>query len=138
MLLTSGAGQSVRAYWGLYGTSKAALDALVRSYAAETENISAVKAMLFNPGPLRTTMRAAAMPGEDPMTLKTPEDIAPRLVGPVRAGLDRDRQALRFPDRQGAELPAAGLKSLSFASFARAEKPSFQGVISCALKCSGP
>ena len=36
--------------------------------------------MLVNPGPLRTRMRAAAMPGEDPVTLSTPEDFAPKLV----------------------------------------------------------
>ena len=36
--------------------------------------------MLLNPGPLRTSMRAAAMPGEDPATLKTPEELAPHFV----------------------------------------------------------
>ncbi|PPQ39752.1 NAD(P)-dependent dehydrogenase, short-chain alcohol dehydrogenase family [Rhodoblastus acidophilus] len=78
--LSSGVAQKVRAYWGPYAASKAALEAMVRAYAAETENISAVRAMLVNPGPLRTKMRANAMPGEDPNTLKTPEDLAPKLV----------------------------------------------------------
>jgi len=80
MFLSSGAARSARAYWGLYAASKAALEALVRSYADETRNISSVRALLVNPGPLRTRMRAAAMPGEDPLTLKTPEDLAPRLI----------------------------------------------------------
>jgi len=78
--LSSGVAQKVRAYWGPYAASKAALEAMVRAYAAETENISAVRAMLVNPGPLRTKMRANAMPGEDPNTLKTPEDLAPKLA----------------------------------------------------------
>ena len=69
-----------RPYWGLYAATKAALDALARSYAAETVNTSNVRVMLVNPGPLRTRMRASAMPGEDPMTLKTPEDIAPKIA----------------------------------------------------------
>jgi NAD(P)-dependent dehydrogenase (short-subunit alcohol dehydrogenase family) len=67
-------------YWGPYAITKAALDALARTYAAETMNISHVKVMAANPGPLRTRMRAAAMPGEDPMSLKTPEDFAPKIL----------------------------------------------------------
>ncbi|MBB4196356.1 oxidoreductase [Rhodoblastus sphagnicola] len=78
--LSSGVAQKVRAYWGPYAASKAALEAMVRAYAAETENVSAIKAMLVNPGPLRTKMRADAMPGEDPNTLKTPEEFAPKLA----------------------------------------------------------
>ena len=53
--------------------------AMVRTYAAENES-TRVRAMLLNPGPLRTSMRAAAMPGEDPATLKTPEELAPHFV----------------------------------------------------------
>ena len=70
----------LRAYWGPYAMSKAALDAIARTYAAETLNTSAVRVMLVNPGPLRTLMRAKAMPGEDPTTLRTPQDLAPKLV----------------------------------------------------------
>jgi NAD(P)-dependent dehydrogenase (short-subunit alcohol dehydrogenase family) len=81
-LMSSGAGNKTQfaPYWGAYAASKAAVDALVRTYAAETINTSAVKVMAVNPGPLRTRMRASAMPGEDPMTLKTPEDIAPKIA----------------------------------------------------------
>ncbi|GJE26441.1 SDR family NAD(P)-dependent oxidoreductase [Methylobacterium organophilum] len=79
VFVTSGASVKCRAYWGPYSVSKAALDALVRTYAAETER-TRVRAMLVNPGPLRTAMRAAAMPGEDPQTLRTPDDLAPHLV----------------------------------------------------------
>jgi NAD(P)-dependent dehydrogenase (short-subunit alcohol dehydrogenase family) len=69
-----------RAYFGPYAASKAALDALARSYAAETRNITAVRVMAVDPGALRTRMRAVAMPGEDPMTLRTPEDLAPKIA----------------------------------------------------------
>ncbi|MBS7703885.1 SDR family NAD(P)-dependent oxidoreductase [Chelatococcus asaccharovorans] len=79
IFLSSGAAHSCRAFWGPYAASKAAVEAMARSYAAETEN-SALRVMLVNPGPLRTAMRRAAMPGEDPETLKTPGDLAPHLV----------------------------------------------------------
>ena len=57
---------------------------LVRSYAAETRNVSSVRVMAVDPGPLRTRMRAAAMPGEDPDGLRTPEDLAPKIVALCR------------------------------------------------------
>jgi NAD(P)-dependent dehydrogenase (short-subunit alcohol dehydrogenase family) len=79
IFVTSGAAHKCRAYWGVYSISKAALEALVRTYAAETAT-TPVKAMLLNPGPLRTAMRRAAMPGEDPLTLKTPDDLAPHIL----------------------------------------------------------
>ena len=69
-----------RAYWGPYAATKAGLDALARTYAAETKNTSNIKVMLVNPGRMRTRMREAAMPGEDPKTLPPPEALAPKLV----------------------------------------------------------
>ena len=82
VFVSSGAGHGAetKPYWGPYGASKAALDMLVRSYAAETRNVSKVKVMAVDPGPLRTKMRAAAMPGEDPASLRTPEDLAPKIL----------------------------------------------------------
>jgi NAD(P)-dependent dehydrogenase (short-subunit alcohol dehydrogenase family) len=79
--LTTGAASraEARAYWGLYAASKAALDLLARTYAAETVT-TPVKVMLVNPGKMRTRMRAAALPGEDPTTLPTPEEFAPKLM----------------------------------------------------------
>ncbi|AWM86934.1 SDR family NAD(P)-dependent oxidoreductase [Microvirga sp. 17 mud 1-3] len=79
IFVTSGAASKCTAYWGVYSVSKAALNALVRTYAAETVT-TPVKAMLLNPGPLATAMRRAALPGEDQSTLKTPEDLAPHVV----------------------------------------------------------
>lgn len=79
VFVSSGAAHKGTAYWGVYAVSKAALEMLARTYAAETVS-TPVKVMLANPGPLRTAMRRAAMPGEDPQSLRTPEDFAPYLV----------------------------------------------------------
>ena len=79
IFLTSGAAQNCRAYWGPYSVSKAALEALVKTYAAEV-NDSSVRVNLINPGPVATAMRAKAMPGEDPATLPKPEDLAETFV----------------------------------------------------------
>jgi NAD(P)-dependent dehydrogenase (short-subunit alcohol dehydrogenase family) len=82
VFLTSSVGHrgDAKAYWGPYAVTKAGLEMLARTYAAETLNTSRIKVMLVNPGPLRTRMRAAAMPGEDPMTLREPGALAPKLV----------------------------------------------------------
>lgn len=79
IFMSSGAATNVRAYWGPYAVSKAALDVLVRTYAEETKN-TLVRANLFNPGATRTKMRAQAMPGEDPATLPAAEEIAAHLL----------------------------------------------------------
>lgn len=79
VFITSGSAVNARAYRGPYSVSKAALEVLARTFAAETA-ASAVKVNLFNPGPTRTRMRATVMPGEDPMTLPTPESIAEQIV----------------------------------------------------------
>jgi NAD(P)-dependent dehydrogenase (short-subunit alcohol dehydrogenase family) len=77
---STGHAAELKPYWGAYAISKAALDALARTYAAETQTVSSIKIMIADPGPVRTRMRAQAMPGEDPMSLKTPEEIAPRIL----------------------------------------------------------
>jgi NAD(P)-dependent dehydrogenase (short-subunit alcohol dehydrogenase family) len=79
IFVSSGAAVRPRAYWGPYAVSKAALEALVRTWADEVAN-TAVRVNLVNPGPTRTRMRAQAFPGEDPNTLKVPEDIAEAFV----------------------------------------------------------
>jgi NAD(P)-dependent dehydrogenase (short-subunit alcohol dehydrogenase family) len=82
IFITSSAAHTAnfKPYWGLYASSKAALDALMRTYAAETLNTSNIKVMGVNPGPLRTKMRAQAMPGEDPLELRTAEEFAPKIL----------------------------------------------------------
>lgn len=79
VFVSSGAARSARPFWGLYAASKAALDALVKSYAGEIETTK-VRANVFYPGIVRTAMRAKAMPGEDPNTLPTPTEVAPKLI----------------------------------------------------------
>jgi NAD(P)-dependent dehydrogenase (short-subunit alcohol dehydrogenase family) len=74
ILVTSGAAEGFRAYWGAYAVSKAGLEALARSYKAETDKTN-IRVNLVDPGRIRTAMRAEAFPGEDPQTLKTPEEI---------------------------------------------------------------
>ena len=79
VFISSGAASNMRAYRGPYSVSKAALEALARTYAAETVS-TAVRVNLVNPGPTRTRMRAQVMPGENPMTLPPPEAVAEKIV----------------------------------------------------------
>ena len=79
VFLTSGGASNPRAYRGLYAASKSALETIARTYAVETAS-TALRINLFNPGPTRTRMRAAVMPGEDPMTLPTAADVAEKIV----------------------------------------------------------
>ena len=78
--LTSSVGANPRAYWAAYGTTKAAFDNLLESYAQEVEKTSKVRVALVDPGATRTAMRAKAYPGEDPQTVKPPETVAERLT----------------------------------------------------------
>jgi NAD(P)-dependent dehydrogenase (short-subunit alcohol dehydrogenase family) len=94
--VSSGAAHKCAAYWGPYAVSKAGVEALARTYAAETAT-TAVKVMLVNPGPLRTRMRAEAMPGEDPRTLRTPEEIAPAIVEILSPGWSGSGRILDIP-----------------------------------------
>src|SRR5918993_4253677 len=96
IFVSSGAAHKCLAYWGPYSVSKAALEALVRTYAAETAT-TPIRVMLVNPGPLRTRMRAAAMPGEDPQTLRPPEELAPHLVLLASPEWDETGKIYDFP-----------------------------------------
>lgn len=77
--LTSSVGSTARAYWSAYGSTKAAFESLLDSYAQEVEKIGGVKVAIVDPGATRTGMRAKAYPGEDPATLKTPDVVAERI-----------------------------------------------------------
>ena len=79
VFVTSGAASKALAYVGPYAASKAALDTLVRVWAHETAS-TPLRVNLFSPGPIRTRMRATVFPGEDPMTLDTPEQAAEFIV----------------------------------------------------------
>lgn len=77
--VTSGITTHPTPYWGPYAVSKSALEMMVKTYAAEVKH-TAFKVNLINPGTTRTAMRAEAMPGEDPLTLPTPEEITEVFV----------------------------------------------------------
>jgi NAD(P)-dependent dehydrogenase (short-subunit alcohol dehydrogenase family) len=85
LFTSSGAGLRPRAYWGAYAVSKAGTEALVRILADENEQLSPVAFTSINPGGTRTAMRAAAVPGEDPSLLPTPEDLMPLYLWLVGA-----------------------------------------------------
>ena len=79
IFVSSSASRSLRAYWGLYAASKAALEAMTVCYARELEKTT-VRANVISPGPMRTAMRARAMPGEDPESVTPPEALTGRFV----------------------------------------------------------
>jgi NAD(P)-dependent dehydrogenase (short-subunit alcohol dehydrogenase family) len=79
VFVTSLAARHALSYWSPYSSSKAALESLVLTYAAEIA-ITPIRVNLLDPGSVRTAMRAKAFPGEDPMSVKPPEDVAPYFV----------------------------------------------------------
>ncbi|WP_029057235.1 SDR family NAD(P)-dependent oxidoreductase [Stappia stellulata] len=79
IVLTSDAAHTCKAYWGPYAVSKAAVETLLRTYVAETRQ-TPITGMLLNPGPMRTALRAEAMPGENVGTLAHPSEVAPDLL----------------------------------------------------------
>jgi NAD(P)-dependent dehydrogenase (short-subunit alcohol dehydrogenase family) len=96
VFLTSGAAANPRAYRGLYAVSKAALETLARTYAAETVS-TPIRVNLFNPGPTRTRMRAAIMPGEDPMTLPPPDAVADKITPLCSPAFNETGKLYDFP-----------------------------------------
>ena len=78
--LTSSVGSDPRAFWAAYGSTKAAFESLLDSYAQEVEKIAGVRVAIVDPGATRTAMRAKAYPGEDPATVKPPETVAAQIT----------------------------------------------------------
>ena len=100
VFVTSGAARKAQAhkakpFWSPYAASKAALDALVQSWAREHAN-DALRVNLLSPGPTRTAMRAQAMPGEDPATLPHPKEIAPLFLDLLSASETRTGEIITF------------------------------------------
>jgi NAD(P)-dependent dehydrogenase (short-subunit alcohol dehydrogenase family) len=85
IMLTSAVGAEPRAFWGGYGSSKAALEALLGAYADETAHTGRIRVHIVDPGATRTQMRARAFPGEDPETLKGPEVVADAILARLSA-----------------------------------------------------
>ncbi len=99
VFVTSGLAHKCWAYWGPYSISKAALEAMVKTYAAEIGTTN-LKVNCFSPGATRTGMRAKAMPGEDPMTLPHPDDVAAQIV-PMCEALFTDNGGVWKYDAKG-------------------------------------
>jgi NAD(P)-dependent dehydrogenase (short-subunit alcohol dehydrogenase family) len=78
--VTSSVGATPRAFWGAYGSSKAALDNLLGTYADETEHTGRIRVHVLDPGATRTRMRQLAFPGEEPESVKPPETVAEAIL----------------------------------------------------------
>src|SRR5881628_2906465 len=78
--MTSSVGAEPRAFWGAYGSSKAALEVLLGAYADETAFTHKIRVHMVDPGATRTRMRALAFPGEEPESVKPPEVVANAIV----------------------------------------------------------
>lgn len=95
LFLTSGAARHHTPFWGGYAMSKAALESLVLTYAAECTGTH-VRVNLLSPGPLRTKMRAKAMPGEDPESLRPPEVVASLIVDLLSPACEKQGELVVF------------------------------------------
>ncbi len=95
IFVTSGAAHKCRPYWGGYSITKAALDALMKTWAAEVET-SSIRVNSVSPGPTRTAMRKKAMPGEDPSTLTRPADLVPLFIELAMASSTRHGEIVEF------------------------------------------
>ena len=78
--VTSSVGSEPRAFWGAYGSSKAAFEILLGAYADETQHTGRIRVHIVDPGATRTRMRQLAFPGEDPESLKPPEAVATAIL----------------------------------------------------------
>jgi NAD(P)-dependent dehydrogenase (short-subunit alcohol dehydrogenase family) len=107
VFVTSAAASKASAYLGPYAASKAALETLARAWAQETAS-TPLRVNLFNPGPVRTRMRATVFPGEDPLTLDTPEQVAELIVPICAPGWTETGKLYDYPTRTllGFRAPA--------------------------------
>ncbi len=104
---SSSVGRLGRAYWGAYAASKFACEGMCQVLAAELEGSTPIRVNAINPGRVRTAMRAAAYPGEDPTTLPTPEQVASRylyVLGPDSAPLTGQTFDVQAPAHTGAPV----------------------------------
>ncbi|MBB6307796.1 SDR family NAD(P)-dependent oxidoreductase [Xanthobacter tagetidis] len=99
VFVSSGAAHKARAYWGPYAITKAGLEVLARTWAAEHANAN-LKVNLFNPGPIATRMRAKAFPGEDPATLPSAEAAAAAIVPLCLPACEETGRLYDFPTKR--------------------------------------
>jgi NAD(P)-dependent dehydrogenase (short-subunit alcohol dehydrogenase family) len=79
VFITDARAREPKAYWGPYGATKAAMEHLVLTWADEVRQTN-LQVHLFDPGVVATRLRAQAMPGEDPTSLRKPSDVAPAIA----------------------------------------------------------
>ena len=106
LFMSSGAASLCRPFWGPYSVSKAAVEALVRTYAQEVRS-TPIRVAAIDPGRTRTAMRAKAMPGEDPATLPEPSAIVPDLVRMASPAFERTNTLFEFPTRSFVDWASA-------------------------------
>ena len=92
VFLTCAQARQPQAYWGIYGATKAALEHLVLSWAAEVAT-TPLRVNLYDPGVVATRLRREAMPGENAAALPRPEDVADGIA--VLCGPDETRHGVR-------------------------------------------
>ncbi|MEQ1611046.1 MAG: SDR family NAD(P)-dependent oxidoreductase [Hyphomonadaceae bacterium] len=101
LFLTSGIVPRPRAFWGVYGATKAALETMIACYADEIEK-TPIRVNLFDPGAVRTEMRFKAMPGEDSLTLPTPQEVASTIPQYLSAECTLHAERIAFAKRANA------------------------------------
>ena len=97
IFVTSGITRKPRAYWGPYAASKAALEAMIVSYAEEIDN-TAMRMNIVDPGRVATKMRNLAFPGEDPKSLPQPRDVTEAFVVLAEPGFTGNGQIVKTAD----------------------------------------
>ncbi|EME70764.1 dehydrogenase [Paramagnetospirillum caucaseum] len=93
---TSAAAGAAEPFWGAYAASKAALEAMVRAWAAEIANVTAVKANLLDPGVVATRLRSIAFPGENQSKLAQPDDVAGAFLDLCLPGCPHQGEVIRI------------------------------------------
>lgn len=86
--ITSSVATTPRAFWGVYGASKAAFEVMLAAYAEETRNVGRIRVAIIDPGATATKMREKAYPGEDPATLKSPATVGTHVADLVTSGFE--------------------------------------------------
>jgi len=94
VILTTDRASDPKPYWGAYGATKAGLQHLAATWAAEVAS-TPLRVNLYDPGPVNTRLRATAMPGEDPMSIAQPADVAPRIAALCLPGETRSGEIVR-------------------------------------------
>ena len=107
VIVSSGSAHSARAFWAPYAASKAAVEALARSWADETKN-SPLRVNIFDPGTSRTAMRAQAVPGENPETVTHPSETARHILPMLDPALTHTGQIYQIRGERWAsyQMPA--------------------------------